>query len=204
MKNKTNKILSMLLGSVILLTPVSVLADESDYGAAGALSKDNYTIEEMITYAIEDEYLARAEYLAIMEKFGQIKPFSNIARSETTHVGLLEPLFEKYEITIPTDDADTRVTAPETLKDSYKAGVDAEVLNIEMYENFLKEDIPADVKAVLEKLRNASINHLNAFKRNYDRTEGTVTANNNSGNSNQGRAQLRGRGRTNRFFNSMF
>ncbi|MFB0917519.1 MAG: DUF2202 domain-containing protein [Clostridiaceae bacterium] len=204
MKKTANKAISLILGTMILIMPVSVLADESDYGATGALSKDSYTIEDMITYAMEDEYLARAEYLAIMEKYGQIKPFTNIAKSESTHVALLKPLFENYGIAVPEDEAVKKVTAPETLKDSYKAGVDAEMLNIEMYEKFLKEDIPADVKAVLEKLKNASLKHLNAFQTNYDRAEGNVGVTTNQNKGNQGRGLMRGRNRGSRTFNTSF
>ena len=35
---------------------------EGDYGAQGAKEVENYTLEDMLIYAIQDEYLARAEY----------------------------------------------------------------------------------------------------------------------------------------------
>ena len=43
----------------------------------------------MLGYAIQDEYLARAEYYMIMDKFGKIKPFSNIVEAGEYHIKLL-------------------------------------------------------------------------------------------------------------------
>jgi hypothetical protein len=36
----------------------------------------------------------------------------------------------------------------------------------------LAEDLPDDVRAVFESLREASVNHLNAFQKNLDKTPG--------------------------------
>ncbi|GAU76812.1 hypothetical protein [Fusibacter sp. 3D3] len=38
-----------------------------------------------------------------------------------------------------------------------------------MYEAFLKEDLPSDVKAVIGSLGNASENHLSAFNNQVER-----------------------------------
>jgi hypothetical protein len=35
----------------------------------------NLTLEKMLRYAVEDEYLARVEYTAIMDTYGTIRPF---------------------------------------------------------------------------------------------------------------------------------
>ena len=96
--------------------------------------------------------MAQAEYNAIMDKYGVQKPFSNIIRSEATHIDLLLPLLKAYDVDIPKNDAANRVVVPVSLEKSYTAGVEAEEKNIAMYESFLKEDIPDDVKEVFKKL----------------------------------------------------
>ena len=40
--------------------------------------------------AINDEYHARAFYNAVIDKFGEIRPFSNIVQAETRHAETIE------------------------------------------------------------------------------------------------------------------
>ncbi len=134
------------------------------YGSNGALSDNDLTLADMLTYALQDEYLAHAEYDYIIGTYGAIRPFTNIIRAEETHIETLLPLFEKYGIAVPTDDASTRVAAVASLTEAYEAGVDAEIMNIDMYEAFLSEDLPSDVRIVFEDLMRASGSHLNAFE----------------------------------------
>lgn len=134
------------------------------FGSKGAKSDNNLTNEEMMKYAIEDEYLARREYEIIMGKYGDQKPFSNIIKAEETHIALLKELFKQYNITVPEDISKEYAVLPNTLAESYKAGENAEIENIAMYERFLKENIPDDIKQVFTELRDASRNHLNAFQ----------------------------------------
>ena len=50
------------------------------------------------------------------------------------------------------------------LTESYQAGVNAEVNNIAMYETFLDQNLPDNVRVVFESLMHASENHLRAFQ----------------------------------------
>lgn len=136
-----------------------------EWGSMAVKLYDSFTLEEMLIYAIQDEYLARAEYEEVINKFGENKPFTSIIKAEETHIELLTPLFEKYNISIPTDRAKDYVVVPETLEEALKVGVKAEIDNIAMYEKFLKQkDLPEDIKDVFMKLKNASENHLKAFQ----------------------------------------
>lgn len=155
---------------------------ETTIGSAKAATDKNYTLKEMLTYAIQDEYMAQAEYNAIMDKYGVQKPFSNIIRSEATHIDLLLPLLKAYDVAVPENDAANRVVVPASLEKSYTAGVEAEEKNITMYESFLKEDIPDDVKEVFKKLLAASKNHLAAFERAED---GKINQGMGKGNGNR-------------------
>lgn len=134
------------------------------YGSAGALSDDDPTLADMLTYAMQDENLARAEYDLILNDFGSVRPFTNILRAEETHVEALLPLFEAYGVAVPPDEGASNASAVASLTEAYQAGVNAEVNNIAMYEIFLEQSLPDDVRAVFESLLRASENHLRAFQ----------------------------------------
>ena len=104
-----------------------------DYGSKGALAKEDFTLEEMLVYAIQDEYAAKAEYEKIMEEFNVDRPFSNIVESEITHIALLKPLFLDKGIQIPLDISANYVVIPKTLTEAYDIGIEAEIANIAMY-----------------------------------------------------------------------
>lgn len=177
MKNWFKTTVSMVMGISLIAAPVMAFGQGTTYGAAGALADTDLTVGEILTYAIQDEYLAQSEYGAIMDKFSVQKPFSNIKKAEATHIRLLVPLFAVHGIEVPVDDAVEHIIVPETLAASYQAGVEAEIDNIAMYTKFLEEKLPEDIKAVVEKLKAASEKHLAAFEKNVARTTGTtVTA----------------------------
>ena len=118
----------------------------------------------MLTYAIQDEYAAKAEYAAIMEAYGAILPYSNIVKAESRHISALLPLFEAHDVGVPVDDAASRVTVPGSLQESDEIDVEAEIRDNEMYESFLKEDLPEDVRIVFENKKRASESHPRAFE----------------------------------------
>ncbi|WP_304224313.1 DUF2202 domain-containing protein [Gracilinema caldarium] len=144
------------------------------YGNGAAKADTDLTIQDMLTYAIQDEYLARGEYVAIMAKFGTIRPFSNIMEAEKTHISWLEQAFKTYKIAIPKDESASFIVVPKTVTEAYEAGVQAEIDNIDMYDRFLAQPVIqdskyADLKTLFTNLRNASENHLRAFKNQLGR-----------------------------------
>ena len=166
------------------------------YGSAAVVAGKTYKLADMLTYAIEDEYAARAEYAAIMAKFGEQRPFSNIMRAEQTHIARLTPLFAAHGVALPKDNAAQHVLVPATLAEAFKIGVDAEVKNIAMYEAFLRAELPADVRLVFEALKNASKNHLAAFENGVKRGTGADSgAGFGAGNGNGAGAGQGGAGR---------
>lgn len=129
-------------------------------------STGEYTLETMLTYALLDEYLAKATYERILETYGDIKPFNRIVLAEQTHIDLLLPLFETYGIDIPENNALSEVIIPESIANALATGVEAEKANIALYETFLSQsNLPDDVRAVFESLKAASQHHLSAFSR---------------------------------------
>ncbi len=140
-----------------------------NHGAKGALSASTLTLPQMLTYALQDEYLAQARYDNILGTFGYIRTFAQIKEAEMRHINALLPLFERYQVPLPEDKSQSFVTTPESIKAAYAAGVQGEIDNISMYERFLSLNIPNDVRTVFTQLRNASLNHLSAFERGLAR-----------------------------------
>jgi len=140
-----------------------------NYGAMGALSATTLTLPQMLTYALQDEYLAQARYENILSSFGNIRTFTRIKEAELRHINALLPLFARYQVPLPEDKSQSFITIPESIKAAYAAGVQGEIDNISMYERFLSLNIPNDVRNVFSQLRNASLNHLEAFERGLAR-----------------------------------
>lgn len=143
--------------------------EENEFGSEGALTDKEYSLEEMLIYALEDELRAKAEYIYIMEEFEVTRPFSNIMKSEENHIQMLLPLFAEYNVEVIDEDVIEHLIPFETLKETYEIGVIAEINNIAMYDKFLEEDLPDDVADVFVKLRDASYNHLEAFEKQLEK-----------------------------------
>jgi hypothetical protein len=159
-----------IISAVILITGLfTALVASDEIGAKAAKANPDPSIEEMLNYAIQDEYLARAEYYEVLERFGSVRPFSHIVKSEETHVGMLVPLFEKYGFVVPEDTYASHVVVPENLERALEIGVQAEIENIAMYESFLERELPVDVRTAFERLKAASENHLRAFRNGLSR-----------------------------------
>jgi len=148
-----------------------LLLEDTTWGASAALSSEILSLEDMLIYAIQDEYSAKAEYEYIISNFDITKPFTNIIQAENTHIDLLLPFFDTYNLTIPEDTATEHLIEIESTYEAFETGVYAEIINIAMYNHFLEGDLPEDIKAVFISLRDASMNHLNAFEKNLEKLQ---------------------------------
>ena len=119
---KQRKFIAITILSLSMLMSGFTMADTTNYGAEGASLSNTYTLDQMLIYAIQYEYLARAEYKTIMETYGVQNPFSKIMKAEVTHISLLTPLFETYGVTIPEDASDKYTSVPETLAETFAVG----------------------------------------------------------------------------------
>lgn len=139
------------------------------YGAKGALADKNLTINDMLMYAVQDEYLAHGEYLAIVDKFGSQKPYTNIISAEETHLAYLKEVYLAYGLDFPDDESTSHIVVPANLLEAAETGVQAEIDNIAMYELFLTYDLPENVLEVFSALKSGSDSHLLAFQKQVDK-----------------------------------
>ena len=165
---RTVRIIAIAL--LVSLMVVSAGATESLYGNVAARADNSLSVENMLLYAAQGEYLARGEYAAIMGRFGTVRPFSNIIRAEEQHLSLLKNAFSTYKLSFPADGSTQYLQIPATLAGAYKAGVQAEVDNIAMYDRFLASPSIqgaqySDLRTLFSTLRDASGNHLRAFQK---------------------------------------
>jgi hypothetical protein len=122
--------------------------------------------------ALQDERNAEAFYGAVLTRFGEARPFSNIIAAERQHEALLIGLYETYGVVVPENGYATGALeahlAPDTLIDACKIGMDAELANRDLYDGNLLPAVAAypDITRVMQRLRDASEeNHLPAFQR---------------------------------------
>lgn len=185
-------ILSLTLALSLLFGSITAQAQEdtNTYGHIGASNDTSYTLEEMLQYAIEDEYLALTEYDHIINELGADRPFTNILKAEQSHIQAIEILYQTYGIQIPTVDPSNLVYLPSSIQEALEIGVQAEIDNIAMYEAFLQQDLPEDVRITFENLQKASESHLAAFQNNLTNT---LNRNNQDGTSTAGKQYGRNR-----------
>ena len=153
-------VVALFLAAAVLVPTASAATVPT--GAKAALADRDLTLADMLSYALQDERIARAEYGVILERFGSVRPFSNIIRAEESHIAYLLDLLADHGLAVPADDT-AKPAAPRTFADAIEAGRQTEVDNIAMYDRFLARDLPTDVREVFEQLKAASQNHLRAF-----------------------------------------
>lgn len=128
--------------------------------------------EQALLRAMADEYNAEAFYAAVIETFGPVRPFSNIIEAERMHASALADLMRGYGIEVPVNDKlgapSVKADVPATLKEACLIGVEAEIVNRDLYTKELMAAAPGhpDILRVFDSLQAASENkHLPAFQR---------------------------------------
>jgi len=147
---------------------------KGDGAGHGAQAAPMESLERVLAEALDDEYRARATYRAVLEAFGDVRPFVNIVESEERHIRALAGLYRKYRWTLPADHWAGRVAAPPSLREACRAGVEAERQNGALYERLVDSAKGhPDVITVLRRLQSASQErHLPAFERGLARESG--------------------------------
>jgi hypothetical protein len=135
------------------------------------------TQKTQLKHLAEEEKLARDVYTYLAGKVTTRK-FTNIARSEQTHMNYMASLLTKYKQTNPTTGKAAGVFLSKDVQalydvltvegsagllQAYAVGVKVEEVDIASIKVLLAKPMPADVKAALELMLAASYNHLEAY-----------------------------------------
>jgi hypothetical protein len=116
--------------------------------------------------ALNDEYMAWATYDKINKQFNDPRPFVNIQQSEARHIERLKEIFAAYKVPVPANPWPGNTPKFESVSAACKAGVDAEIVNRDLYDRLFKTTAREDILIVYRNLQRASEqNHLPAFKR---------------------------------------
>ncbi|MGP1562021.1 MAG: ferritin-like domain-containing protein [Helicobacteraceae bacterium] len=130
---------------------------------AVAQNADTPPLAQALRIALYDEYKAYEMYRAIIARFGNQRPFSNIIQAEAAHIESISYLCAKYGVPLPENDAATKIALPSSLQECCQMGVQAEIDNINMYNNLLPY-ASGDVLDVFYRVQAASANnHLPAL-----------------------------------------
>lgn len=131
----------------------------------GAASAVDGATADALRAALADERRARALYEAVMERHGRVMPFANIVRAEERHEASVAALMERHSVPVPEAEK-VEVAVPQTIRECAALAAQVERDNIAMYDRLLTSVKEADVRALFEALRSASLDrHLPAFER---------------------------------------
>ena len=162
MTSPAKTIVAIAIAAGIAATPMAS-------AAADALPA---TVQDALTAALMDEYHAEAFYAAVLDRFGQVRPFANIIRGEQNHARIIATLMDSYGMAVPEntllESAEIAAAVPASFGAACTIGVQAEIDNAALYDDKLLPAVSgyADITAALVHLRDASQNmHLPAFER---------------------------------------
>lgn len=114
--------------------------------------------------AILEEYGALNLYQSVIAQFGDVYPFSQIARAEQQHVNALLRQAAKYGVSSPANPGLAEAPTFANLAEACQAGVDAEIADAALYDQLKPLSTHSDLNQVYTNLQKASLNnHLPAF-----------------------------------------
>jgi hypothetical protein len=119
----------------------------------------------MLEVTLQDEYHAEAVYLRVMADHGDVLPFRNIVKAEQYHAQAVLGLYAARGLTAPANVWNTgNVPTFPSRQAACAGGYDAEIENIDLYDRYLAQDLPDDVRRVFTNNRAASVErHMPAF-----------------------------------------
>lgn len=120
---------------------------------------------EGLQEAILEEYGAFNLYQAVIEQFGEVYPFPQIARSEQQHANALIRQAEKYGVEVPVNPGLETAPVFASIEEACEAGVTAEIVDAELYDELMQFTTHDDLIRVYTRLQSASLeSHLPAFE----------------------------------------
>ncbi len=169
-----------------VLTVLVLLVGMAIPAMAATTTTEN--VQTMLLNALQEERLAAATYQAVIDKFGEVKPFTNILKAEEQHIAAVENLLRVNNINVPENTVTAE--APKTLEEAYAKAIEVEKEDIALYKRMLPNISNTMIKTVFTRLSNASERHLKAFEAysNGETPETGYRARN--GRNGRGRSQM--------------
>lgn len=158
---------------------LGLAASTASAGAATIPTKPTLAQKAQLQYLVEEEKLARDVY-AFLSANVTTRKFSNIVKSEQTHMDNISAILKTYNFYNPTTVRAAGVFRDPELQKLYNdltaegkasvtaafgVGVKIEELDISDLQKMMKNPAPADMQAAMELLLKGSQNHLAAFSR---------------------------------------
>jgi hypothetical protein len=169
----------MRKSAIAVVMTAGLIAGIAPAEAASAPTRPTTAQKLQLQYLVEEEKLARDVYTYLAENVTSQK-FSNIAKSEQTHMDNISALLKKYNYFNPTLNRPAGVYRDQELQalyneliakgsvgvaEAFAVGVAIEELDIADIKKMMTNPAPADVKLAWDLLLKGSINHLAAFSR---------------------------------------
>lgn len=126
----------------------------------GKASLDAAEIEALET-ALADEYHALALYQAVIEQYGPIQPFVELAQAAEQHIAALYTHFDKHALAVPENTWLGMIPPFKSMQAACQAGAGAEQANAALYDTLLSVTDDAGLLHVFQNLQRASLeSHL--------------------------------------------
>ena len=169
----------MRKSAIAVVMAAGLLAGVAPAEAATAPTRPTAAQKLQVQYLVEEEKLARDVYAYLAANVTSQK-FSNITKSEQTHMDNISALLKKYNFFNPTTTRAPGVFRDTELQKLYndliaqgsvsvaaamQVGIAIEELDIADLKKMMVSPAPADVKLAYDLLLKGSYNHLAAFSR---------------------------------------
>jgi hypothetical protein len=169
----------MRKSAIAVVMAAGLIAGVAPAEAATAPTRPTAAQKLQLQYLVEEEKLARDVYAYLAANVTSQK-FSNIVKSEQTHMDNISALLKKYNYFNPTLNRAAGVYRDQELQalyyelteqgsagiaEAFAVGVAIEELDIADIKKMMVNPAPADVKLAWDLLLKGSINHLAAFSR---------------------------------------
>ncbi len=169
----------MRKSAIAVVMAAGLIAGVAPAEAATAPTRPTAAQKLQLQYLVEEEKLARDVYTYLAANVTSQK-FTNIAKSEQTHMDNISALLKKYNYFNPTLNRAAGVYRDQELQalynqlikegsagvaEAFAVGVAIEELDIADLKKMMSKTAPADVKLAWDNLLKGSINHLAAFSR---------------------------------------
>lgn len=182
MKTTLSICMACITGLIALSTIFTDLAGSTAWAARNGTSSVTTALSadeaEMLTFMREEEKLARDVYIAMYQKWGAVS-FSNISKSEQTHMDTLKKKLDKYQLPDPAQPAlgvftntdlqgkyDQLLAAgSQSLIDGLYVGATIEEIDMVDIQHAINVTTHLDVINAYQNLLEGSKNHLRAYVR---------------------------------------